>query len=220
MGSLHIHEAGGDGLRTVTVRAIDAGTIRSMDWTPVYRRMPGRMERAGRYRFERDRLLCVGAGLLLLGVLGLRDEAELRYGAYGRPYAPGYPDFNLSHSGEWCLLAVGEADIGVDIEKIDSANLGVAPMVCTAGEIAWMAEAPPERFHTLWTLKESVMKATGLGLNLPPNRFEVLPLCAGAPLSLRGRDWHASSGALGDCRYSVCASYPMAVDFDVVKTGP
>lgn len=200
-------------VRTVSVRAIDADTIRGMSWEPVRRRMPERMARAGRYRFERDRLLCVGAGLLLLEALGLRDETELRYGEHGRPLAPGYPDFSLSHSGEWCLLATGEADIGVDIERIDGDNLSIAPMVCTPGELAWMSEAAAERFHTLWTLKESVMKATGLGLSLKPDSFEVLPLCLGAPMALHGRVWHAAFGAIGDYRYSVCASYPMAVAF-------
>lgn len=203
----------------MAVRAVRADVVRDMDWGPVYRRMPRRMEKAGRYRFERDRLLCVAGGLLMLEFVGIGDESELRYGEYGRPCAPGRIDFNLSHSGEWCVLAAGAADVGVDIEKIDAANLRVAPMVLTAAERAWMAESPLERFHILWTLKESVMKASGLGMNLKPDSFEVLPFFDHAPLSLLGRSWHAAYGALGDYRYSVCASYPMRVDFSLWPSG-
>lgn len=205
-------------LRAVSVFALHADAVREMDWEPVQRRLPGRIEMANRYRFERDKLLCIGAGLLLLKAVGIRDETELRYGEYGRPFAPGYPDFNLSHSGEWCVLAVGEKQIGVDIERVDSANLHVAPMVYTAAELAWMEESPLERFHVLWTLKESVMKATGQGMNLGPESFEVLPFCFGASVALRGCIWHASHGALGEYRYSVCASYPMKVD--LVQVAP
>lgn len=112
--------------RTVSVYAVHTDVIRNMDWVPVYKRMPARMKRAERYRFERDRLLCVGGGLLLLNTVGIQDESELKYGDCGRAFAPGYPGFNLSHSGEYCLLAVGDAEIGADIEMLDRANLSVA----------------------------------------------------------------------------------------------
>ena len=36
--------------------------------------MPERMKRAVRYRFEKDRLLCIGGGLLMRHVVGIRDE--------------------------------------------------------------------------------------------------------------------------------------------------
>lgn len=199
--------------RTVTVCALRADAVRVMDWRPVAERLPARMARADRYRFEKDRLLCVGGGLLMLDVLGIRDESELQTGKYGKPCAPGYPAFNLSHSGEWCLLAMGEADVGADIEQIDESNLVIAPTVFTKGERAWMDADPLERFHVLWTLKESVVKATGLGLNLRPDSFEVLPFLGGAPVALNGRLWHAASGALDGYRYAVCAPYPFQVEF-------
>ena len=101
------------------VYAIAAETIRQMDPAPLYRHMPERMKRAERYRFEKDRLLCIGGGLLMRHVVGIRNESEICYGRYGKPFAPGYPAFNLSHSGDWCILVKGENEIGADIEKID-----------------------------------------------------------------------------------------------------
>ena len=63
---------------TIPVHAIHVDTVRRMNWTPLNQSMPARMERARQYRFERDRLLCVGAGLLMSRVLGIHDESELR----------------------------------------------------------------------------------------------------------------------------------------------
>lgn len=192
-----------------TIYAIHADTIRRMDWTPLRERMPGRMAKADRYRLERDRLLCMGAGLLMLRFAGIRDESQLRQGKNGKPFAPGYPAFNLSHSGQWCVLAMGEGEIGVDIERIDPKNLEVAPTVYTSGELEWMSGSPLERFHTLWTWKESVMKATGQGMALEPGSFEVLPFAAGKPIEVDGKRLFAASGALEGYRYSVCAARPI-----------
>ena len=194
---------------TIPVYAIHIDTVRRTNWTPLQQSMPARMEKARRYRFERDRLLCVGAGLLMRRVPGIHDESGLRPGRFGKPRAPGYPAFSLSHSGDWCVLAMHKDDIGVDIEKIDEQHLSVAPAVFTPGEQDWMHENPLERFHILWTLKESLMKATGLGLALPPDSFEVLPFLAGHPVSLQGRTWYAASGKVPGYRFSVCGQAPI-----------
>ncbi len=194
---------------TAALHAIRADAVRRLDWTPLYDCLPERMKKAGRFRFERDRLLCVGAGFLLLEALGLRDESALRYGENGKPYLPGGPAFNLSHSGRWCVLAVGEGDIGADIERLDERHSEIAPEVFTPAELAWMRQAPLERFFRLWTWKESVMKATGLGMALEPRRFEVLPFTRGEPVLLDDMPWYACAGAREDYCYSVCASRPI-----------
>ena len=103
--------------------------------------MPERAEKAGRFHLEGDRLLCLGAGYLMMHALGIRSESEIRLGGYGKPYAPGYPPFSISHSGDWCILASGAGrDIGVDIEALRQSHLDLAPAVYTPRELAWMAE--------------------------------------------------------------------------------
>ena len=199
-------------VRTVSVYAVHIDLVRGTDLALFRERMPERAEKAGRFYREEDRLRCIGAGLLMMKAVGIRKESELRYGAYGKPFAPGYPGFNLSHSGPWCVLAMGEGDIGVDIEAPDEAHLCVAPMVYTPEEQAWMRESPLERFYMLWTWKESVMKAMGLGMKLEPGSFDVLPFTRNEPIALRGKRWYMKSGEMGGLRYSVCAAYP----FDLV----
>ncbi|MBR3019447.1 MAG: 4'-phosphopantetheinyl transferase superfamily protein [Clostridia bacterium] len=191
------------------VYAIHTDTVRQMNWDPLERYLPARMKKARQYRFERDQLLCVGAGLLLLRVLGLCDESRLRTGPYGKPYAPGFPAFSLSHSGDWCVLVMGDDGIGVDIEQMDESHLSVAPAVFTPGELDWMNEKPLERFHTLWTLKESLMKATGLGFELHPISFEVLPFLHGQSVYLQEKQWYAAAGEVPGYRFSVCGRVPI-----------
>ena len=197
-------------MKDVTVWAIRTDTVRQLDLSGLESAMPKRTEKAGRFLFERDRLLCLGAGYLMMKGAGIRNEAELRYGANGKPYAPGYTEFNISHSGEWCVLACGDLNtVGIDIEEMNLKHTEVAPAVYTRRELDWMAVDPTDRFFRLWTWKESLMKAAGLGMSLEPRSFEVLPFAEGKPVLLRGSAWYAAGGSLEGYRYSVCSDVPI-----------
>jgi 4'-phosphopantetheinyl transferase len=81
--------------------------------------------------------------------------------------------FNVSHSGECGLIALAsDTALGVDVEKCRAmANLdGIAERCFSAGELAhWRALPPDHRqqaFFTLWSFKESFVKATGEGITL------------------------------------------------------
>ncbi|MBR4577352.1 MAG: hypothetical protein IKO25_09120, partial [Clostridia bacterium] len=90
-------------MKDMTVWAIRTENVRRLDISGLEALMPQRMEKAKRFRFEKDRLLCIGAGYLMIQALGIRNESVLRYGANGKPFAPGYSAFSLSHSGQWCV---------------------------------------------------------------------------------------------------------------------
>ena len=69
----------------------------------------GRWKKAISLLQPEDRKNSAGAGWLLRYVLweeGVSPEAPVRYGAHGKPYCDGM-HFNLSHSGEYVLCAVG-----------------------------------------------------------------------------------------------------------------
>ncbi|HAM15316.1 MAG TPA: hypothetical protein DCP91_05570 [Eggerthellaceae bacterium] len=194
----------------ISIHVITTETVRQTDCRLLAERMPARFQRAMRYRFERDRLLCLGAGWLMMEALGVRDEREIRYGSYGKPYVPGKRAFSISHSGTCSILACGEAKrIGADIEEVDERNIDIASKVYTERELAWMDRDRVERFFRLWTWKECIMKATGMGFNLEPRSFEVLPFTVGQPTWVAGHRWHAWEGQLGQSRIAVCADEPI-----------
>ena len=194
----------------IILYAIRTETVRKLDLRSLQTAMPKRAAAAWRFRFEKDRLLCLGAGFLMMKAVGIRDESELRQNEYGKPFAEGVSPFNLSHSGEWCVLAVGAPrTVGVDIEEINPSHIDLAPRVYTSAERDWMAADPVNRFFQLWTWKESVMKATGLGMNLEPQTFEVLPFTEGLPIHLLGKSWYALGGSLDGYQYSVCSDDPV-----------
>ena len=134
----------------IMMYAVQTDTMRRMNLTPMEAALPRRAARARRFWFEKDRLLCLGAGVLMTKALGIRNEEEIRYGKNGKPFLPGGPAFNLSHSGEWCVLATGGMKaVGVDIEEINLAQIDLAPAVYTNAEQRWMAGDPMNRFFRL-----------------------------------------------------------------------
>jgi len=95
------------------------------------------------------------------------------------PQAAAHIHFNLSNTRGLvvCAVSVAHELIGVDAEF---AGRGVecvklAERFFSPSEAAAIRLAPPseqlERFYTTWTLKESYIKACGLGLGIPLDRF-------------------------------------------------
>lgn len=86
--------------------------------------------------------------------------------------------FNISHSEEWWTLALGEAgEIGVDIESpcnrslVDEDVPPIAKRNFSAQENRLLNSAPIEfrkkHFYRIWTIKEAILKAVGVGLTGP-----------------------------------------------------
>lgn len=140
---------------------LEAAEITPEEIKLVRRCFPRRYERARRMAKPEDARCVLGSGVLLYRVLQLRDEALLQVSPEGRPWLPGGPAFSLSHSGGRCVLAVGKGRVGVDLELLDPENLIAAPAALTPEELEWIRPAPLERFHVLWTRKESLYKAIG-----------------------------------------------------------
>ena len=152
-----------------------------------------------RFRRAEDRNLFViaHAGLrrVLGRCLGLAPETLcFRDGAYGRPELTGPGAgrdlrFNLSHTAGMVVIVVVDAiACGVDVEDerrevaIDSLTRRCfAP--CEAADIRARSGADQRRrFFEYWTLKESYIKAIGLGLATP---LKKLSFVLGDPISIR-----------------------------------
>ncbi|SAL23371.1 4'-phosphopantetheinyl transferase [Caballeronia peredens] len=117
------------------------------------------------------------------------DPAQLEFdaGANGRPALahPDAPDFNVSHSGAYGLIAMSrERRVGVDIEAaratFDWRELAASVLAeRDRHEIDAMPEdAHSAAFFDCWTAKEAVLKAHGAGIGggfITMDGFSVLP---------------------------------------------
>ncbi len=101
-------------------------------------------------------------------------------GRFGKPFVPGGPAFNQSHSGERILIGVTrEGRLGIDIEAIRPVPRieRIARRRLAPDEAArLLATEEPERtahFFRLWTRKEAFLKGLGVGLTHPLRSFSV-----------------------------------------------
>jgi 4'-phosphopantetheinyl transferase len=173
---------------------IHVWSITVADWLPLLATLGATLqreerERAARFRFERDRCrftLCRGLLRTLLGNYMSLDpqDVEFRLGPHDKPElassATPRLEFNLSHSDEAALFAFAAGRrVGVDVERIHSrADVnGLAQQVFTPAEIEKLSITPEQEkedlFFTLWTQKEALIKAVGLGLSAPLREITV-----------------------------------------------
>lgn len=140
-----------------------------------------RREKIDRMVFRKDKMLSLAAGLLLKK--GLEDQGidaadlQVRYGKNNKPYIEGI-HFNLSHSEEKVMCAISDREVGCDVEKVTDIDMEIAKRFFYTTEYALIAGKRNHRercetFFRLWTLKESFMKATGLGMELALDAFRI-----------------------------------------------
>lgn len=88
---------------------------------------------------------------------------------YGKPYLHDYPGihFNISHSGEYVVCAVGEIPIGIDIQicrPVKVRRLLERTMNIREQEYIRSMDNPDMAFAVLWAQKESYLKWSGEGI--------------------------------------------------------
>lgn len=146
-----------------------------------------------------QRLHCIAAGMLLKTVLGVSDE-ELVIGEHGKPEKKdGGVYFNISHGGDYAVLAVFGSAVGVDIEPIGDRVPEVPELIFTERELAWLRAKPtPTRFAVLWTRVESLLKAQGGGFELCSREHSVFDEGSPWRLTTQMHHGHVISCAAGD----------------------
>ena len=150
---------------TVTVYLIDVRNLKPVEAQCLPLLTPERKKAAEGYRNQTARLRVIGAGLLLRGVLGVRDDADLGQNEFGKPFlAAGGPQFSLSNAGHYAALAVAQIPVGLDMEQLKDEYPAILRRYFLPDELEWLDRAPlGEQFCTLWTRLESVLKAEGTG---------------------------------------------------------
>lgn len=111
------------------------------------------------------------------------QDWEFEANRYGWPYISGPQakhriQFNLSNTTGLVACAVArDTSVGVDVENTGRAlNVeALAPAVFAAEELKDLWSCPAsdrrDRFFSYWTLKESYIKARGMGLSIPLDSF-------------------------------------------------
>ena len=127
---------------------------------------------------KQKRLQSLGAGLLLNRVLcryGFSSEM-ICVDKNGKPVVDGIC-FNLSHSGDLVICAVSEKSVGCDIEKIKDAPKRVVERSFLDEEKKYLqnfsGDAYNREFFRIWTKKESYLKMTGQGIQIPLDTLEI-----------------------------------------------
>ena len=158
-----------------------------------------RISAAMRYRFEADRKRTLLAHALLNHAISgsyphVPVPATPVTDKYGKPHI--YTDdrsdneihFSLSHSGDYAVCAIDHFAIGADTEEIKDEKDGIADRFFAREERGYIKDS--SSFYSIWSLKESFMKAVGRGMSLPMDSFTVC-------------DFDTDTG---NCRFKPCAS--------------
>ncbi len=166
--------------------------------------------RGKKFVFERDRNRFLRAKYCVRNLLGAYlqlnpRDVPIATGRHGKPFVPASNRlaFNLSHSGDAGVFAIGRVarntdaaaavnrEIGIDIEVIrrppDIRTLAASVFstieLAEFGGLADDALSLP--FFTCWTRKEAYLKAIGTGLLIEPRSVTVglQPMRQGLPLT-------------------------------------
>ncbi len=141
-----------------------------------------------RFLFAKDRRRHLVTRVLVRTVLSryaaVRPEDWVfSAGAHGRPAIaapqPAPPlEFNISHAADLVMLGVTSGrTLGIDTESAEerAADIDGLDRYFAPEESAALLSLPPgqrrRRFFELWTLKESYIKARGMGLAIPLDAF-------------------------------------------------
>lgn len=142
--------------------------------------------RADRFYFSHHKRRFSTARAMMRTILSqylntMPERIEFTYNAYGKPEVVNSQklQFNISHSGDLAMLAIGKVfPIGVDIEYYSARPYdGIAKSLFSDPELKEFEKITPSLkpavFFHVWAQKEAFIKACGLGLSYPTKEFHV-----------------------------------------------
>lgn len=146
-------------------------------------------ERSARFHRKEDGerfVLAHGLLRLLLGRYLSQTPESLRFviNPFGKPQLFPLPEpplrFNISHSGDYVLLAfveTGQVGVDVEVHRNELVQTELGRDIFSDSEYEFLISQPlkkqKEVFFDLWTGKEAVLKARGMGLSLDLKSFDI-----------------------------------------------
>ncbi|KOS62276.1 4'-phosphopantetheinyl transferase superfamily protein [Lysinibacillus agricola] len=177
------------GFNGIHVFALPLGSqLEKSEWDKLFNHVPYDDQlRILKYKHWQDRQRALlGTMLVRWSIRHLTDARHIQIARneYGRPYAirndSWRSDFNLSHSGEWIVVALtNEGLVGIDIEKIKPVTEDVMLYAMSQAELAMLRKQPEleqlHLFYEFWTMKEALYK-TSLLPNTEPHLLDTIEI--------------------------------------------
>ena len=130
-----------------------------------------RREQALRYKHMFGKYCCLKSWLMLFDFDDMTSyrHNDWLYNEHGKPYLEDGPYFSISHCKEGIAVAIDDQPIGIDIEGIRKADPDLIERVMNEEEKSQITnhQSPIESayaFTRLWTQKEAIVKAQGVGI--------------------------------------------------------
>ncbi len=148
-----------------------------------------------------SRAASLAAGMILVKAareLGIESELDhITVGEHGKPDFRrdcGF-HYNISHSGDYVMLAIADKPVGVDIQLMKPLARDIASRFYSSDEIDYLNEISKdissleymEAFYRIWCLKESYVKCSGKGLGQGLDSFSVLDRLDDSSIIMDGR---------------------------------
>lgn len=165
---------------------------------------PQRRREILRYRQENDRRAKIWAELLTRYVIAKKisrpiEDVSIERDANGKPYIANCSlQISLSHSRNWVACSLGEISSGIDVEEDFSVAIDVSKAFFAPNEYFLLKKLRgndfASKFLSLWTLKESFAKFSGVGLSEELLRTDIEQFFAENIIG--GRNFFLSEGAV------------------------
>lgn len=160
-----------------------------LSWADTEGLRPALLPTLSKYRAEKLRALkdadaarnSLAVELLLIRSVLMADPKttlplEIEANENGKPFlADRNYSFSLSHSGHFAACALGDFELGLDIQTRVSCRENLVKRFFAPDEqdMVFSAKDADEAFSRLWCRKESFLKAIGLGLRLELDSFNL-----------------------------------------------
>ena len=124
-----------------------------------------------RLRKKEDKMRTLLAHAIVKMVLSEELQREpqdipFKMNEYGKQGLAGEErQFNITHSGEFILAAIGDKPVGIDVEKNENRDFSLFRDIWGEGQHAHFELNDCRSFYKVWTAKESYAKYLGTGLH-------------------------------------------------------
>jgi len=134
--------------------------------------------------------------------------------------------WSVSHKRQWACAAIADQPVGIDLEHVIARPEQAFEETGSEDEWGLFPERSRQAFFRLWTAKEAVLKALGIGIaGMPACRLTAVPDDRHLTLAYRSQEWtvehcyHCDHIASVTCRDSPVSWQVIDVGADAITRG-